>query len=82
MNSTQAMKSYLARKELGGGGWAEIRAMAENQELPPFFLWRLLQQALNMGVFATSETARENAAENAMQVGLIVSSQSQKTLML
>ena len=76
LNSTsQAMKSYLARKkELGGGGWAEIRAMAENPEAA--FSMALTSAALNMGVFATSETARENAAENAMQVGLIVGSQA------
>ena len=71
LNSTSdATKKYLARKkELGGGGWAEIRAMAENPEAA--FSMAIESGAMNAGVFINSREAIDNALENTKQVGML-----------
>ena len=68
LNSTsQACKKYEARiKELGGGAWATLTAVSENLECA--FSMAIESSALNAGNFINSDTARENAVNNAKQV--------------
>ena len=71
LNSTSdAVKKYESRKkELGGGGWAELRAMSENPEAA--FSMAIESTALNAGNFLNSQTARDNAIENTKQIGAL-----------